>query len=66
VVILSLVLFLALPLAVLITIDHLRMKSQMQAEVRRMGELRKQLKDEVRKEVEDVANRRGDRSEPNQ
>ena len=51
VVILSLVLFLALPLAVLITVDHLAMKTRTKAEVRaevqKMKELRKQIEEEM-------------------
>lgn len=60
VVILSLVLFLALPLAVLIVIDNMKLQAQLRQEIR---DVRK-LKQEVRKEVKDVANSRGDRIEP--
>ena len=50
VVVLSLVLLLALPLSVLVVVDHLKLKSQVQAEVKKVRELRKQLEDEVKKE----------------
>ena len=66
VVALALVLFLALPVTVLIAIDHLENKAKTKAEIRKeLGEL-KRLKDEVRKELNNAANRRGDRIEPNQ
>lgn len=66
VVALALVLFLALPVTVLIAIDHLENKARTKAEIRKeIGEL-KRLKDEVRKELNNAANRRGDRIEPNQ
>lgn len=38
----------------------------MQAEIKQEARELRRLKDEVRKEVKDVANRRGDRSEPDQ
>ena len=45
---LSLVLFLALPLSVLIVVDHMRLQSQIKAEVKaEMRELRK-LKEEIK------------------
>lgn len=50
VVILSLVLLLALPLSVLVVVDHLKLKSQVQAEVKKVRELRRQLEEEVKKE----------------
>lgn len=66
VVALALVLFLALPVTVLVAIDHLENKARTKAEIRKeIGEL-KRLKDEVRKELNNAANRRGDRIEPNQ
>jgi hypothetical protein len=61
VVILSLVLFLALPMALLILVDTERMKAEVRQEVRQL----KKLKQEV-KELQNVANRSGNRSEPNQ
>jgi len=62
VVVLSIVLFLALPISMLVVIDYMKMKSEMKHEIK---EVRK-LKEEVRKEMSNVANSRGDRSEPNQ
>ena len=62
VIILSIVLFLALPISMLVVIDYMKMKSEMKHEIK---EVRK-LKEEVRKEMSDVANSRRDRSEPNQ
>ena len=53
-IVLSLVLFLALPLSVLVLVDHMRFKSEIRAEsraeVKKMRELRKQLEEEVKKE----------------
>lgn len=60
VVILAIVLFLALPMSVLVVVDYMKMKSEMQYEIRQL----KKLKSEVRKEIKDVANSRGNRSEP--
>lgn len=48
VIVLSLVLFLALPLSVLIVVDHMRFKSQIKAEVRTQGKELRKLKDEVK------------------
>ena len=59
VVILSLVLFLALPMALLVLVDTERMKAEVRYEIRQL----KKLKQEV-KELKDVANRSGNRSEP--
>lgn len=50
VVVLSLVLFLALPLSMMVVIDHLKMKAEVRAEVKKMKELRKQLEIEASKE----------------
>jgi uncharacterized membrane protein (DUF106 family) len=61
VVILSMVLFLALPMSLLILVDTERMKAEVRQEVRQL----KRLKQEV-KELQNVANRSGNRSEPNQ
>lgn len=66
VVALSIVLFMALPLAILISVDHLEQKARMKAEIRKEIRELKKLKDELRKEVEHVANRRRDSREPNQ
>jgi len=59
VVILSLVLFLALPMSLLVLVETEKMKSDVRQEVRQL----KKLKQEV-KELKDVANRSGNRSEP--
>ena len=59
VVILSLVLFLALPMSLLVLVETEKMKSEVRQEVRQL----KKLKQEV-KELKDVANRRGDHREP--
>lgn len=62
VVILSLVLFLALPITVLMAIEVTTARAQMKAEIREI----RRLKEELRKDIKDAANSRGDRSEPNQ
>jgi uncharacterized protein YlxW (UPF0749 family) len=64
VVALSIVLFMALPLAILISVDHLEQKAKMKAEVRKEIRELKNLKEELRKEVEHVANSRRDHREP--
>ena len=46
VVILSIVLFLALPLSVLVVIDHLKVKAEIKAEVKEMRRLRDKLERE--------------------
>lgn len=69
VVVMAIVLFLALPMSVLVVVDYMKMKSEMRYEIRKSEKLNKQvekLKDELRKEIEDVANSRRNRSEPNQ
>lgn len=66
VVALSLVLFLALPLAMLISIDHLENKAKAKAEIRKEINELKRLKEDIRKELSNAANRRGNRSEPDQ
>ena len=43
VVVLALVLFLALPLSMLLVIDHMKLQSQMKAEIREVRKLRKDL-----------------------
>lgn len=45
VVILSLVLFLALPLSVLIAIDTMKMKAQVKAELRELKQIKRELKE---------------------
>lgn len=62
IVILGIVLCLALPLQMLVVIDHMKVKAQVKAEIKKL----ESLKAELRKEVSHVANRRGDSSEPNQ
>jgi hypothetical protein len=61
VVVLSIVLFFALPLSVLIYVDAARLQAEVRYEVKQL----KKLKAEV-KEKQDASNRRGDRSEPDQ
>ena len=60
VVVMAIVLFLALPISALVVIDYLKLKSEMQYEIRQL----KKIKSELRKEIKDVANSRGNRSEP--
>jgi hypothetical protein len=62
VVTLSIVLFLALPVAMLVVIDYMRLRAEMQYEVRQV----RKLKDELRREVKYVANSRRDSGEPDQ
>jgi hypothetical protein len=62
VVTLSIVLFLALPVSMLVVIDYMKLRSEMKYEIRQT----KQLNSELRREIKDVANSRGNRSEPNQ
>jgi hypothetical protein len=57
VVILSLVLFLALPMSLLVLVETEKMKAEIRHEVKQLKRLKQELKD--------VANRSGDRSEPN-
>jgi len=59
VVVLSLVLFLALPFSLLVFVDTMKMKAEIRYEIRQFKKLEKQLK-----EQSNVANRSGDRSEP--
>lgn len=53
VVILSFVMFMALPLSMLILVDHLKLKAQVKAEAKaeiaKVRELRKQLEEELKK-----------------
>jgi len=62
VVVLSIVLFLALPISMLVVVDYMKLRSEMRYEIKQI----KKLKSELRKEVEDVANSRRDSSQPNQ
>jgi hypothetical protein len=45
VIVLSLVLFLALPLSVLIAVDTMKMKAQVRAELREIKQLKRELKE---------------------
>jgi len=58
VVVLSLVIFLALPITALLVVDHMKIKAEIRAEIKELKKLKK--------EVKDVANSSGNRSEPNQ
>jgi hypothetical protein len=62
VVTLSIVLFLALPVSMLVVVDYMKLRSEMQYEVRQL----RKLKDELKKGLKDAANSRGDSGEPNQ
>ena len=57
VVVLSIVLFFALPLAVLIYVDAARLQAEVRYEIKQMKKLKQELKEK------DVTNRSGDRSE---
>jgi len=59
VVILSLVLFLALPLSMLVYVDTLKMKAEIKHEIKQMEKFKQELK-----RKEDASNRSGNRSEP--
>ena len=58
VVVLSIVLFFALPLSVLIYVDAARLQAEVRYEIKQMKKLKQELK-----EKKDVTNRSGDRSE---
>ena len=57
VVVLSIVLFFALPLSVLIYVDAARLQAEVRYEIKRMKKLKQELKEK------DVTNRSGNRSE---
>ena len=57
VVVLSIVLFFALPLSVLIYVDAARLQAEVRYEIKQMKKLKQELKEK------DVTNRSGDRSE---
>ena len=57
VVVLSVVLFFALPLSVLIYVDAARLQAEVRYEIKQMKKLKQELKEK------DVTNRSGDRSE---
>ena len=58
VVVLSIVLFFALPLSVLIYVDAARLQAEVRYEIKQMKKLKQELK-----EKENASNRGGDRSE---
>jgi len=45
VVVMAIVLFLALPISALVVVDYLKMKSEMQYEIRQLKKLKKELKE---------------------
>jgi uncharacterized membrane protein (DUF106 family) len=45
VVVMSIVLFLALPMSVLVVVDYMKLKSEMQYEIRQLKKLKKELKE---------------------
>ena len=51
VVIMAIVLFLALPISALVVIDYLKLKSEMQYEIRQLKKLKKELKETHEKPV---------------
>lgn len=53
VVVMSIVLFLALPMSVLVVIDYMKLKSDMQYEIRQLRKLKKELKDANEKTTAD-------------
>jgi hypothetical protein len=60
VVVLSVVLFFALPLSLLIYVDAAKLQAEVRYEVKQMKKLKQEIKEK------DVTNRSGDRGEPNQ
>jgi len=61
VVVLSLVLFLALPMALLILVDTERMKAEVRHEMRQLKKLEKQLKEQNEKAIADKPAANSDR-----
>jgi len=53
VVVMAIVLFLALPISALVVVDYLKMKSEMQYEIRQLKKLKKELKENHEKPVAD-------------
>jgi len=49
----AIVLFLALPISALVVIDYLKMKSEMQYEIRQLKKLKKELKETHEKAIVD-------------
>lgn len=53
VIIMAIVLFLALPISALVVVDYLKLKSEMQYEIRQLRKLKKELKESHEKPVAD-------------
>ena len=53
VVIMAIVLFLALPVSFLVVVDYMKLKSEMQYEIRQLKKLKKELKDSHEKPTVD-------------
>ena len=53
VVVMAIVLFLALPISALVVVDYLKMKSEMQYEIRQLKKLKKELKENHEKTIPD-------------
>jgi len=53
VVVMAIVLFLALPISALVVVDYLKMKSEMQYEIRQLKKLKKELKENNEKAIAD-------------
>ena len=51
VVIMAIVLFLALPVSFLVVVDYMKLKSEMQYEIRQLKKLKKELKDNHEKSI---------------
>lgn len=51
VVVMAIVLFLALPISALVVIDYLKMKSEMQYEIRQLKKLKKELRETHEKTI---------------
>jgi hypothetical protein len=47
----AIVLFLALPISALVVVDYLKMKSEMQHEIRQLKKLKKELKEDHEKTI---------------
>lgn len=53
VVVMAIVLFLALPISALVVVDYLKLKSEMQYEIRQLKKLKKELRETHEKAVAD-------------
>ena len=53
VVVMSIVLFLALPISALVVIDYLKLKSELQYEIRQLKKLKKEMKETHEKVITD-------------